>query len=173
MATATTGTTAKEQYLRVYEEEHERTMKVLRAFPAEKAELRPHAKLKTARELAFIFALERRLATTVMRDGFADRTKSPGKFPETPATWDEVMQLVEQSHREFGEIVRGMPDEELNQTVKFMVAPRTLGDVRRIDFLWFIVHDEIHHRGQFSIYLRIADAKVPSIYGPSGDEPWM
>ena len=31
--------------------------------------------------------------------------------------------------------------------------------------------DHIHHRGQLSVYLRIVD-KVPSIYGPSGDEPW-
>ena len=46
-------------------------------------------------------------------------------------------------------------------------------DVPRIDFVSFLVNDEIHHRGQLSIYLRMADGKVPSIYGPSGDEPWM
>ena len=28
-------------------------------------------------------------------------------------------------------------------------------------------------RGQFSVYLRMAGGKVPSIYGPSADEPWM
>jgi len=33
--------------------------------------------------------------------------------------------------------------------------------------------DQIHHRGQLSIYMRIAGAKVPSIYGPSADEPWI
>jgi hypothetical protein len=27
--------------------------------------------------------------------------------------------------------------------------------------------------GQFSICLRVADGKVPSIYGPTADEPWM
>ncbi len=32
---------------------------------------------------------------------------------------------------------------------------------------------QIHHRGQFSVYLRMADAKVPAIYGPSLDEPWF
>ena len=45
--------------------------------------------------------------------------------------------------------------------------------VRRADILWLTLHDMIHHRGQFSIYLRMAGGKVPSIYGPSGDEPWM
>jgi uncharacterized damage-inducible protein DinB len=27
-----------------------------------------------------------------------------------------------------------------------------------------------HHRGQLSVYLRLNEAKVPSIYGPSADE---
>lgn len=46
-------------------------------------------------------------------------------------------------------------------------------DQMSMDLLWFLLFDEIHHRGQFSIYLRMADGKVPSIYGPSADEPWM
>jgi uncharacterized damage-inducible protein DinB len=37
--------------------------------------------------------------------------------------------------------------------------------------LWFFHFDSIHHRGQLSTYLRPLEAKVPSIYGPSGDEP--
>ena len=49
---------------------------------------------------------------------------------------------------------------------------KKLGDWRRIDILWFLLHDQIHHRGQFSVYLRMAGGQVPSIYGPSGDEPW-
>lgn len=35
---------------------------------------------------------------------------------------------------------------------------------------WFFHFDSIHHRGQLSTYLRPLGAKVPSIYGPSGDE---
>ena len=61
---------------------------------------------------------------------------------------------------------------ELAQTVKFFTAPKTMGDWRRLDFAWFLLHDEIHHRGQLSVYVRAAGGKVPSIYGPSGDEPW-
>jgi uncharacterized damage-inducible protein DinB len=48
-----------------------------------------------------------------------------------------------------------------------------MGEMTRMEWLWFLLHDEIHHRGQFSVYLRMADAKVPSIYGPTADEPWM
>ena len=66
-----------------------------------------------------------------------------------------------------------MPDETLHETVKFFTAPKTMTDVVRMDFLWFMLSDHIHHRGQFSVYLRMADGKVPSIYGPSADESWL
>jgi len=54
-----------------------------------------------------------------------------------------------------------------------MTAPKTLGPITRMNWLWFLLHDQIHHRGQLSIYLRMAGGKLPSIYGPTADEPWI
>ncbi|HKZ76764.1 MAG TPA: DinB family protein [Pyrinomonadaceae bacterium] len=34
----------------------------------------------------------------------------------------------------------------------------------------FVISHGIHHRGQLSVYLRLNDLPVPSIYGPSADE---
>ena len=166
------ATTAKQQFLDSYEREHGTTMKVLGAYPAGKADLRPHPKCKTAKELAWIFTLERGLGTMVMGDAFAAGPPS-WEAPPPPESWDEVVGAFEKAHRDFGDLVRNLPDDQLFETVKFFTGPKTLGDVRRIDFLWFLLSDEIHHRGQLSVYLRMADGKVPSIYGPSADEPWM
>ena len=33
-----------------------------------------------------------------------------------------------------------------------------------------VMNHWIHHRGQLSVYLRLLDVPVPSIYGPSADE---
>ena len=85
----------------------------------------------------------------------------------------EVISTYEKSHTELIEKVKKSSDADFNKTVKFMVAPKTMGDVRSGDIHWMMMMDTIHHRGQFSVYLRMADAKVPSIYGPSADEPWM
>ena len=170
MATATM--TAKEQFLDVYEREHATTMRVLRAFPADQGDLRPHAKCKTARELAWIFVLERGLGTKVLNDGFASGPPPSGNPPPPPQDWNEILGALQHAHKEFASFVSSLPDEKLPEKVKFFVGPKTMGDYRRVDFLWFLLHDQIHHRGQFSIYLRIAGGKVPSIYGPSGDEPW-
>lgn len=162
----------KEQFLAAYEEEHATTMRLLRAFPAGETELRPHPKLKSARELAYVIATESRLGMHVFDDAFAKGIPTGQKPPSAPATWDEVLKAIEDGHRSFGDRVRHMPDDELLGVVKFFRAPRTLGDYRRIDFAWFLLHDQIHHRGQLSVYLRLADGKVPSIYGPTADEQW-
>ena len=71
------------------------------------------------------------------------------------------------------DLITQTPDDALHGTVKFFVAPGTLGDIPKIQFLWFLGCDQIHHRGQMSVYLRMAGGKVPSIYGPSADEPWF
>jgi hypothetical protein len=163
---------AKQQFLDAYEREHAITMRVLRAYPKDRLDLQPHPKCKTARDLAWVFVLERGLGKLVVNDGLASGGP-PGKMPPAPQSWDEVLEAVERSHQDFGDLIRSTPDDQLHQTVKFFTAPKTLSDVRRMDFLWFLLSDEIHHRGQFSVYLRMADAKVPSIYGPSADEPWM
>jgi uncharacterized damage-inducible protein DinB len=161
--------TPKQVFLDAYDREHATTMRVLRAFPADQLELRPHAKCKSARELAWIFVGERQLGTAVLNN---DLGSVAGPFPAPPESWDELLNAIEAAHHAYGDLVRSIPDDQMKEPVKFFVAPKTMGDIPRIDFVWFILHDEIHHRGQFSVYLRMADGKVPSIYGPTADEPW-
>ena len=163
--------TPKQQFLDAYEKEHQTTMRVLRAYPEGKLNLQPHPKCKTARDLAWMFVMERGFGTFVLNNGLA--SGMPGTSPPAPAEWATLLSTFEKAHKDFGDLVRSMSDEKLNQTVKFMTGPKAMGDFPRMAFLWFLLSDEIHHRGQFSIYLRMADAKVPSIYGPSADEPWM
>ena len=161
----------RQQFLDAYEREHATTMRVLRAFPPEKSDLRPHAKCKTARELAWIFVQERGLGQAGLNDAFAngipDRPPAPA-----PEKWDDILSALETAHVEFRKTFESFNDQQLNEPIKFFGGPKTLADYPRLGFAWFLLCDQIHHRGQFSIYLRIADAKVPSIYGPTADEPW-
>lgn len=163
---------AKDTFLATYDREHATTMRVLRAYPVDKLDLRPATMCKSARELAWIFALERGLAQMVFKNMMATGLPAGG-MPTAPDSWDALLAAIEKGHQDFGDVVRGTTDLALLEHVKFLTAPKTLGDVRRLDFAWFLLHDEIHHRGQFSIYLRMAGGIVPSIYGPTLEEPWM
>ena len=160
----------KEQFLDSYEREHEKTMRLLRAYPKDKVELKPHPKAKSARELAWMFPMETVGAEKALTGGF-DWSQRPS-FPPAPDSYEEIVELKEKGHRRIVELVRGMREDELFQTVQFPAGPKKMGEFPRLQFLWMMLCDEIHHRGQFSVYLRMADGKVPSIYGPSLDEPW-
>jgi len=161
----------KQTFLDTYDREHAITMKVLRAYPTDRLELRPHEKCRTAKELGWVFVVERGLGEMVFNDEFPE--KAGGEMPKPPTEWPDVLSALEESTARFREMVADTPPEDLDVKVRFFTAPKTMGEMSRIDWLWFLLHDEIHHRGQFSIYLRMADARVPSIYGPTADEQWM
>jgi uncharacterized damage-inducible protein DinB len=166
------ATGLRQQYLDVFEREHATTMRVLRAYPTDKLGLQPHAMCKDARNLAWMFVLEQQLAELVLTRGL-DVSTRPEAGPPAPDAFDAILSALEEWHQRVVRLVKNMRDEEMHDTVKFFVAPKTLGDVPKGQFLWMLLHDQIHHRGQFSIYLRMAGGKVPSIYGPTADEPWM
>jgi uncharacterized damage-inducible protein DinB len=161
----------KDQFLSVYDREHETTMRVLRAYPPDQLELRPHPKSKNARELAWTFALECGLAAMVWNDAFA-QGMPPGAPPSAPGDWNALLEGVEAAHRDYRQLIASASDDDLAVQVQFFVGPRTLGPMTRHEFIWMMLHDQIHHRGQFTVYLRMANGKVPSVYGPTADEPW-
>ncbi|HEY1251093.1 MAG TPA: DinB family protein [Thermoanaerobaculia bacterium] len=161
----------RDQFLEVYEAEHQITMRVLRAYPPEKATLRPAPKSKTALDLAWMFVLEQDGIEQALTTGFDWGKTMPVRKP--PQTFDEILASFQKGHERIRGLISVQRDEELAETIQFPVGPGRLGDWTKINFLWRILHDQIHHRGQFSVYLRIADAKLPSIYGPTADEPWF
>jgi len=160
---------ARQQLVNAYDRETTTTMKVLRAYPPGHDELRPHEKLKTARELAWNFTVEMVLAEKALH---GELDLSAG-FPPAPATLADAISAFDGARGDVLKAIRESTDEQLGATSRFFTGPSEMGDVPNIDFLWFILSDQIHHRGQFSVYLRMADGKVPSIYGPTADEPWM
>ena len=166
------ATSPKQTFLDNYDKENATTLRLLRAFPKDKSDYRPTPANKPARELAWTLVLERALGTAVWGDAFAKKGPS-GKPPEPPKTIDEIVSAFEKSSKDWRQLIASTSDADLNGEVHFMVGPKQMGKYTRLDFAWFLLHDEIHHRGQLSVYLRGAGGKVPSIYGPTGDEPWI
>lgn len=175
MSTATMSPTPtktpKERMLDVYDDEHNRTMRVVRAYPKDQAELRPHPKCRTARELVWTFVLEQGAMQTVMTTGF-DFSK-PLEFPPAPETFDGALAVFEEGYQKTRGLLEGLSDDDLDRGVQFFSGPGTVVEMPLQQVLWTMLHDQIHHRGQFTVYLRMADGRVPSVYGPSLDEPWM
>lgn len=162
----------KDAFLTNLDREFATTLRVLNAFPEDKLDLKPSEHSNTAGQLFWTFTLERRLGLMVWNDAFAHGMPEGAKTPTPPSTKDELLSALETAHRHYREVIASASEQDLDVHVRFFTAPKTIGPISRHEWIWFLLHDEIHHRGQFSVYLRIAGAKVPSIYGPTRDEPW-
>jgi uncharacterized damage-inducible protein DinB len=164
-----TARTLKQQFTDVYTREHATTIKVLNAFAQERASFKPHERSNSALQLAWTFVIENKLAEAALRGPLT----FDGGFPPAPATFAEVMSAYRSTTREFLDTLAKTPDSRLRETIQFFTGPKQLGDFPVSEVLWLMLMDSVHHRGQFSVYLRMTGCKVPSIYGPTADEPWM
>ena len=161
--------TEKEMFINNWQREFGTTMKILKQMPAEKANFKPSAdKARSAKEIATVFIQELGVVDGVVKG----KIEFGGEMP-TFATFGDVLHAYEAKQNEMVSKVQAMSEGDWNSKVTAPVGPKQMAEVRRGDMLWLMLNDSIHHRGQFSIYLRLVGAKVPSIYGPSGDEPWM
>jgi len=161
---------AHSMFRRHYEREHGVTRKLLHAYPADQASLRPHERSNDALMLLKTFVIEEKLMLRALRN---EQVMGSGGFPAVPDDWNELLALFDEQHGEMTELLGRLQHEKELNAVKWFTGPKQTADFPALEFLWFILHDQIHHRGQFSIYLRMAGGKVPAIYGPSADEPWF
>jgi uncharacterized damage-inducible protein DinB len=159
----------KQHLLNALKREHATTLKVLHALPAGKAEFKPHDRSNSARQLAWTFVMEQGL----MMGALSGHLKLTGKFPPAPDSYEAIVGQFDEGFGKVTSLLESVSDESLDETVKFFTGPGQMGDVPKLDVVWFALSDQIHHRGQLSVYVRMAGGKVPSIYGPSADEPWM
>jgi uncharacterized damage-inducible protein DinB len=154
-------------FIALFKREHAVTRNVLHGFPADKADFKPHERSSTAHQLAWTFVLEEMMMLMALENRFA----LGGGVPKPPATWAEVLAAFDDSGAKVLAAAEAA-SEPLLKPVTFFVGPKQTGDYPPVTFIWFMLSDQIHHRGQMSVYSRMAGGKVPSIYGPSADEPW-
>ncbi len=154
-------------YLTTWEQEFKTTVRVFESFPSGRLNYRPHEISKTALELMWAIASEEGDVIEGCLRGKI--TFHPAKPPKTK---EALLRQYKKTHAALVKKVKKAGEALFTKTIRFYVAKNTIGDINVGDMLWFLLHDQIHHRGQLSVYLRLVGAKVPSIYGPSADEPW-
>ena len=145
------------------------TRRVLERVPADQLGWRPHPKSKSAGELAWhIASIPRRIATIVQEDDVDVTTVQAPPMPETTAG---IVEGFDRQVAEAKELLARLDDAALARVttmrrgdVKVFSGPK-LALLRTV-----MLSHSYHHRGQLSVYLRLLNVPVPSIYGPSADE---
>ena len=96
---------------------------------------------------------------------------APGSTETAPKTKTELVTLFDENVRVAHDAIAAVPDDVLFKPWSLMNGTTTLLTMPKVAILRsFVMNHLIHHRGQLSVYLRLNNIPVPSIYGPSADE---
>ena len=158
---------AKDVSLQIWDREFQTTIRVFRAFTQEQLKFKPHERSRCVRDLAWQCVTDERVIGTI-EDQNDLRNVPAGPSPSE--TMEEIVAAYEAAHREAFAKVSRFSEEEFNRTVSCRL-PGGEWKMAQPEAFWGNLMDEVHHRGQLSVYLRLAGGKVPSIYGPSENEP--
>ena len=153
-----------------FAEEVAATKRILDRVPADKLTWRPHPKSMTLGQLAIhIATVPGALANLVQADGF---DVSQGQFePPQPKDLCEIQTALENSASQVELRLKAMTDEAANANFTFRHHDKELFIKSRAGVMRSIMLNHwYHHRGQLSVYLRLIEVPVPSVYGPTKDE---
>jgi len=172
-ATATTSNTLGTAFLAELEQEAKVAREVLSRVPADKFDWKPHDKSMSFGKLASHVAEMVSWTGPTLDHPELDFAKMEYK-PFEPKTTEELLEFLDKNLAEAADVLKNMTDD------RFM-EPWSLRNGEKVYFTMpkvvamrsFVMNHIIHHRGQLSVYLRLNDIAVPSMYGPSADEGSM
>lgn len=152
-----------------FDQEMATTRRLLERVPSEKGPWKPHPKSFPLGHLAQLVATMPGWITNALRETSLDLASSPGYGFETTETllreFDRHVAEAREALAATTEADLAVPWSLRHGDQVIFTAPR--GEIARqhLDHL-------IHHRGQLTVYLRLIDVPLPSIYGPTADERW-
>jgi uncharacterized damage-inducible protein DinB len=159
-----------------FDQEMANTRKALERIPDDKFDWKPHEKSWAMGGLATHLAnLPIWTVYTINQDSL-DLAPPGGESltVKEKGSRREILEDFDKNVAAARAAIVGASDEELLKPWTLLKGGVTLMTLPKIAVLRsFVMNHIIHHRGQFTVYLRLNDVPVPSIYGPSADEGAM
>ncbi|MBO0723236.1 MAG: hypothetical protein J2P41_20605 [Blastocatellia bacterium] len=157
-----------ELFLAELEEEAALTRKALERVPEGRYDWKPHEKSMTLGYLAETVARMPGWPAFIINQ---DELDLAGPKQQPLRTARELVQALDEGVAAAREALSNTSDEHLLKPWRLLVAGRVVSEEPRYHALRHGVFNHLaHHRGQLTVYLRLNEAAVPSIYGPSADE---
>lgn len=155
--------------------EHEiaTTRKCLERVPENLFDYKPHEKSMTMIRLAtHVAEMVNWITVTCTSDelDFAGGDYKPFEAKSNA----ELLEYLDKNAAEALEALKNTSDEDMQKPWSLKNGETTYFTMPKIATLrTFCLNHVWHHRGQLTVYLRLNDIPVPSIYGPSADEGQM
>ena len=155
-----------------FDHEMGNTRKLLEVVPAADAGWKPHPKSSPLGELAAHIATIPLWAKVVMEEPELDLgVPANAAIAQTPfTTVPELLQRFDRHVRDARAALGSTADGPMGATWTLKNRGTVIFSIPRAAVLrGFIMSHLIHHRGQLSVYLRLRDVPLPSLYGPTAD----
>ena len=148
------------------------TRRALENVPEGKPDWKPHPKSMPLGYLSSLVASMPGWVAMTIRQDELDLYPKTGK-PNTPpvlSTRRELLQALDESVAKGREALAGTNDDFLMTAWRLLVGGKVVMEAPRHVVLADTFTHLAHHRGQLTVYLRLHEMKVPSIYGPTADD---
>ncbi len=163
-----------EFFLAQLEREVPPTRRALIQVPAGRNDWRPHPRSMQLGYLAALVAIMPAwVSMMVEHDQHDIKPPGGGQSPFTPTAQpssEALVRLLDDSAALARRALQNTTDERLMQPWRMLYGGHVVSEqIRHVAIADGLFGHLAHHRGQLTVYLRLNDAPVPAIYGPSAD----
>ncbi len=145
------------------------TRKLLERVPDGDPEWKPHPKSMELGYLSFLVAAMFGWVASIVESEYLDL--ATGGAPPQLNNADRLA-FFDKSVAAATQALTNTSDEHLMKTWQLRVGDRVVDEKPRHMMIADTFCHLAHHRGQLTVYVRLNDQPVPSIYGPTADERW-
>jgi len=161
------GTVRTQSFLHELNSEYKATLACLKAIPQSLFEYKPHPKSMNMGYLALLVAEIPLWIAHMVTDGEIDFATFKRA---TPATNKELVDHFEENMAAARKALEKASDEDLQGDFTLKANGQVLYTSKKLTDIGVTLNHWVHHRGQLTVYMRLNDIPVPSIYGPSADD---
>ena len=161
------ATIRTELFLQELNAEYRATRACIEKIPEIAFDFKPHPKSMTLRYLSLLVAEIPLWIKHMVTDGEIDfvtfKHASPKTTKELVAHFEDNMEAARKA-------LQSTTDEELKSSFTLKANGQVLYTAPKLNDIGATLNHWVHHRGQLTVYMRLNDIPVPSIYGPSADD---
>jgi uncharacterized damage-inducible protein DinB len=168
------STTIAQTLLPEFDREMATTRKLLERVPEAQAAWKPHPKSTGVGDLAQHIATLAGFGAMVIGGTGRDMKAGGGIKPPRFVSSKALLETFDENVKKSREAITHVSDADLAETWTMRNGDQVFFAMPRAAVLrTLLMNHIIHHRGQLGVYLRLLDVPVPSVYGPTADEPMV
>jgi uncharacterized damage-inducible protein DinB len=154
-------------FLKELEAEATASRKCLERIPESLFGWKPHDKSMTMGYLALLVAEIPKWITTMVESSEIDFATFQHFTPKTTA---ELVNHFDDNIAAARKALQSVSDDALDEPFYLKNQGQIIFSSPKKDNIGPSINHLVHHRGQLTVYMRLNDLTVPSIYGPSADD---